>query len=65
MMMAIDVRTLLSIAIALAGAFYFFAPHDIHVSSGFGFGVDHLVHVVLGVVLFIAAAVFAGVKIFK
>jgi len=30
------------------GAFYFFAPHTLHVSTGLGFGLEHSTHQMLG-----------------
>jgi len=42
---------------ALLGVFYTLLPHDIHVSSGLGFGLDHSMHIALGVVFFVIAGV--------
>jgi len=59
------VRMLISILIVLAGLYYLIAPHDLHVSSGFGFGLDHYVHQVLGVVLIVIAGALYMMKMKK
>ena len=43
--------------LALVGLFYAVLPHSVHISSGIGFGVSHTVHIVIGIVLIIAAIV--------
>ena len=43
--------------LGILGLIYLAVPHDIHVSSGLGFGLDHSVHVVLGIALLALAAV--------
>ena len=49
--------------LALVGLFYAALPHSVHISSGIGFGLSHTVHIVIGVVLIIAAiAVFMAAR---
>ncbi|MBI2207936.1 hypothetical protein HYU50_00405 [Candidatus Woesearchaeota archaeon] len=49
--------------IGLLGLFYAVMPHSIHINSGIGFGLPHTVHLVIGVVLIIAAiAIFVMAK---
>lgn len=43
--------------IGIVGLFYAALPHSIHVSSGFGFGLTHPIHIAIGVVLIIIAIV--------
>lgn len=54
-----NVKMILGAIIAITGLFYAAAPHGIHVSSGIGFGAEHIVHMGLGVVLIIVGAVLA------
>ena len=49
----VNAVTIVGIILLILGLFYAAAPHDIHVSSGAGFGWDHTVHIVLGVILII------------
>ncbi len=49
-------KELTGLVLVLLGLFYALAPHTVHVSSGLGFGLDHTVHVVVGLVLLIAGA---------
>jgi len=49
-----------AVILVVLGAFYMLAPHSIHVSSGFGLGLTHTIHNILGVVLLaIGAAYYA------
>lgn len=41
--------------LVIIGLFYVAVPHDVHVSSGIGFGWNHTMHITFGVVLFIIA----------
>jgi hypothetical protein len=41
------------------GIFYVGEPHDTHTLSGLGFGLDHLVHIFVGLGLWAAATVLA------
>lgn len=43
--------------LGLLGLFYAVLPHSVHISSGIGFGLPHAVHLLIGVVLIIAAIV--------
>ena len=43
------------------GIFYVGEPHTTHVASGVGFGLEHIVHVYLGLGLWAAATVIAAV----
>ncbi len=51
-----------SVVLVIIGAYYALLPHTLHVSSGFGFGFDHIVHIVLGVVLLVAGAGYYAKK---
>ncbi|MBI2085016.1 MAG: hypothetical protein HYT71_00720 [Candidatus Aenigmarchaeota archaeon] len=44
--------------LVILGAFYALAPHDLHISSGFGYGLEHTIHLVLGFILLAAAAAY-------
>ena len=57
-------QTDLAVAVILAvlGAYYLLAPHTLHVSSGLGLGLEHTVHIILGVVLLAAGAAYYGMK---
>lgn len=46
---------LIFLLLALLGAFYTFAPHTIHVSSGLDFGYSHTVHVLSGTLMLLMA----------
>ncbi|MBI4176955.1 MAG: hypothetical protein HY516_01160 [Candidatus Aenigmarchaeota archaeon] len=54
-----------SAILVLVGLYYVLAPHELHVSSGFGFGLDHPVHMVLGVILLAAGAGYYMTKTAK
>lgn len=43
-----------SILLILIGLFYAAAPHNIHVSTGLGLGLEHTMHIALGVILLLA-----------
>ena len=53
----VGVKLIVAVILALVGLYYLVAPHTLHVSSGFGFGLDHTMHMLLGVVLLVVAAV--------
>lgn len=53
--MKMDVKMIVSVILALAGLYYVLAPHNLHVSSGFGFGLEHSMHMTLGVLLLVVA----------
>ncbi len=44
----------LSAVLVVIGAYYALMPHTLHVGSGLGFGFDHVVHIVFGIVLLAA-----------
>lgn len=44
--------------LAIAGAYYLLAPHTLHVSSGLGIGLNHSIHIILGVILLAAGAAY-------
>ena len=50
-----DGKKVLGIVLVLLGLFYALAPHAMHVSSGLGFGLEHMWHVTLGVVLLLGS----------
>ena len=43
--------------VGLLGLFYAVMPHSVHINSGIGFGLPHTAHLLMGVVLIIAAIV--------
>ena len=47
------------------GLFYATAPHEVHVASGFGFGLSHDVHYAIGGVLFLLAIAMAAALSFR
>lgn len=49
-----NAKRILGIIIILIGIFYAAVPHDIHISSGLGFGWEHTMHIILGAILIIA-----------
>ena len=51
-----------SIIVALAGLFYIFAPHELHLSAGVDFELNHGAHVVLGIILLGIAVYYARIK---
>ena len=44
---------IIGIILIIIGVFYAAAPHSIHVSSGVGFGWEHTMHMIFGIVLII------------
>ena len=49
--------------VGLLGLFYAVMPHSVHINSGIGFGLPHTAHLLMGVVLVIAAiAIFVMAK---
>ena len=48
---------ILGIILLLVGLFYALAPHTLHVSTGLGFGLDHMMHQVIGVILIVVGLV--------
>ena len=47
------------------GLFYAAEPHDVHVGSGFGFGLSHDLHTTIGIILIIIAVAIAGALSFR
>lgn len=43
--------------LGLLGLFYAVMPHSVHINSGIGFGLPHAAHLLIGVILIIAAIV--------
>ncbi len=41
--------------VGLLGLFYAVMPHSVHINSGIGLGLPHTAHLLIGVVLVIAA----------
>ena len=56
------VGLIIGIIVLIAGLFYTFMPHSIHISSGLGFGFSHGIHVTIGIVLFIVGGVILWMK---
>ncbi|MBI3412519.1 MAG: hypothetical protein HY051_00365 [Candidatus Aenigmarchaeota archaeon] len=50
------------VILAILGAFYLLAPHNVHVSSGIGLDLDHSVHTIAGVILLLVAAGYYASK---
>ena len=49
--------------VGLLGLFYAVMPHSAHINSGIGFGLLHTAHLLIGVVLIVAAiAIFMITK---
>lgn len=48
---------ILGIILLLAGLFYALAPHTLHTSTGLGFGLEHTMHQVIGIVLILVGAI--------
>ncbi len=48
-----NAKRILGIIILLIGVFYAAVPHNLHVSSGLGIGLEHTMHIALGAVLII------------
>lgn len=46
-------KLILGIILLIIGAFYALMPHSLHVSSGISFGLSHLYHVIIGVIVLI------------
>ena len=55
-------RVVSSIIVALAGLFYIFAPHELHISAQVDFSLSHGVHIMLGIVLLGIAVYYARIK---
>lgn len=52
-----NAKLIIGVILLLVGIFYGAAPHSLHVSSGLAFGLDHTMHIVLGIVLIIIGIV--------
>ena len=48
-----NTKLIIGIIIFVVGIFYAAVPHDIHVSSAVGFGLEHTTHVLLGLILLV------------
>jgi len=48
---------IIGIILLLVGLFYVLAPHTLHMSTGLGFGLEHTMHQILGVVLIVIGAI--------
>ncbi len=55
-------RVVSSIIVALAGLFYIFAPHELHISAQVDFSLSHGVHIMMGIVLLGIAVYYARIK---
>ena len=51
-----------SLIVALAGLFYIFAPHEIHIATQTDFDLDHGIHIVLGIILVGISIYYARMK---
>ena len=47
----------IGIIILVIGVFYTILPHSIHISSSFGFGYTHGIHVSIGIVLLVIGGI--------
>ena len=52
-------KMIIGIIVLLIGLFYIGAPHELHMSSGLGFDLEHNMHQILGVILVIIGIVLA------
>ncbi len=48
---------IVSLVVILLGLFYAIAPHNVHVSSGLGLGLEHTMHIAIGVILVVIGLV--------
>jgi len=48
---------IVSVVLVLLGLFYAIAPHNVHVSSGLGLGLEHTMHIAVGVILVVIGLV--------
>lgn len=48
---------IISVVLILLGLFYAIAPHNVHVSSGLGLGLEHTMHIAIGVILVVIGLV--------
>lgn len=48
-------KYVITAVVGLLGLFYAVMPHSVHINSGMGFGLPHTAHLLIGVVLIIAA----------
>ncbi len=56
------VALIIGIIIFLLGVFYALAPHSMHLQYGLDFGLDHMTHQLMGVVLLVVGAVIVWKK---
>jgi len=57
--MALNLKKLApTIVLGVLGIFYTALPHDTHVSSGLGLGLEHNYHLILGVVFLVVAGLW-------
>lgn len=52
----------IAVILGIVGLAYLFLPHATHIALGIDFGLEHMVHNIIGVVLLIGAT---GILIFK
>ena len=45
------------IILLVIGAFYALLPHTTHISSGLGFGLDHGIHLIIGVIALVVGII--------
>ncbi len=50
-------KLVLGIILLLVGLFYALAPHSLHTSTPLGFGLEHTMHQILGVILIVVGIV--------
>lgn len=48
---------IISAVLVLLGLFYALMPHDLHVATPLGLGLDHTMHIALGVILVVVGIV--------
>lgn len=59
------IRQILAVGIVYGvGTFYVGEPHSTHIGSGIGFGLEHLTHIFIGLLLMMAATVISVVLSF-
>lgn len=50
-------KLILGIVLLIIGGFYALLPHTVHLSTGLDFGLSHLYHVIIGIVLLVIGIV--------
>ncbi len=57
-----DAKKIIGVILGIIGLFYLVLPHSVHIASGLALGLSHGIHVLLGIVLIIIAALLIWKK---